>query len=109
MARNEAIETEQLTDSFYYILIALLVPRHGYLIMKYIEELSGGDFVMGPATLYTIIKKLLKAELITPHSEVDRKKIYLITDKGRELLVHEVKRREKMVRHGIEALEGVKP
>ena len=106
MARHEAIETEQLTDSFYYILITLLEPRHGYLIMKFIEEISGGEFVMGPATLYTIIKKLLKAELIELHSEIDRKKIYLITEKGKELLIHEVHRRERMVLHGKEGLAG---
>lgn len=107
MARNVAIETEQLTDSFYYILIALLKPRHGYLIMKFIEEISGGDFIMGPATLYTIIKKLLKAELITLDSEVDRKKIYKITAAGKELLEREVARREKMVAHGKKELGGI--
>jgi len=104
MPKQEAIVMEQLTDSIYYILIALLEPKHGYLIMKDVEQLTAGEFPMGPATLYTVIKKLLKAELIVLHSEGDRKKIYAITDKGRELLIHEVERRAKMVEHGRDAL-----
>ena len=98
-------DTEHLTDSFYYILIALLEPRHGYLVMQFIEEISDGDFSMGPATLYTNIKKLLKTEFIIPHSEVDRKKIYLITAKGKEALLAEIKRREKMILQGKKVLE----
>jgi len=105
MARTEALETEQLTDSFYYILVSLLKPRHGYLIMKFVEEISGGDFKVGPATLYTILKKLLKAKLIQLESEADRKKVYRITPKGKNLIIQEVARREKMVLHGKQELE----
>ena len=48
---------EALTDSTYLILLALLKPKHGYLIMKQIHELSQGTFEIGPATMYTILKK----------------------------------------------------
>ena len=51
---------EALTDSTYLILLALLKPKHGYVIMKQIHELSQGTFEIGPATMYTILKKLTK-------------------------------------------------
>lgn len=55
---------EALTDSTYLILLALLKPKHGYLIMKQIDDLSQGTFEIGPATMYTILKKLTKLSLI---------------------------------------------
>ena len=54
-------ETEQLTDSMFYILTALTKPRHGYAIMNLIEETTDGTISIGPASMYTIIKKLLKS------------------------------------------------
>ena len=55
---------EPLTDNVYFILISLLTDKHGYLIMQTVEELTDGGFVVGPASLYTNLKKLLKAGLI---------------------------------------------
>jgi len=34
MPRNDTIELGELTDSTFYILLALTEPRHGYLIMQ---------------------------------------------------------------------------
>lgn len=55
--RNNSLEEQQLTEPGYYILLALLVPMHGYGVTKYIEELTDGEMVIGPATLYTMLKK----------------------------------------------------
>lgn len=54
--KNNALESEQLTDPMYYILLSLLEERHGYAIMKFIEELTNGEVSMGPGTLYTLLK-----------------------------------------------------
>ena len=59
MSKNNLSEY-QLTDSGYYILLALLNPNHGYGIMKYVEEITAGEFIIGPATLYTTLKKCKK-------------------------------------------------
>lgn len=66
---------EALTDSTYLILLALLKPKHGYLIMKQIHELSQGTFEIGPATMYTILKKLTKKGWIDLEESVDRKNL----------------------------------
>ena len=40
MSKNNTAESEELTDAMYYILLALMKERHGYAIMKYVEELT---------------------------------------------------------------------
>lgn len=55
-----SIEQNQLTDSGYYISLSLLEPKHGYGIMKYVEGLTEREFIIGPATLYTTLKKCKK-------------------------------------------------
>lgn len=99
MSKQNMADADALTDSAFYILMALLVPRHGYLIMQYVKEISEGQFVIGPATLYTMIKKLVKEEWIMLVDEVDRKKIYQITTSGEKMWQQDVARRERMVNH----------
>ncbi|WP_223701235.1 PadR family transcriptional regulator [Sutcliffiella deserti] len=100
MARNDVLETGELTDTSYYILLSLVEARHGYLIMRNIEELTEKQFTIGPASMYTTIKKLLTAGMIEQlGDEVDKRKTYIATKKGIELLIKDVKRREKMIMH----------
>ncbi|MDQ0194340.1 PadR family transcriptional regulator [Paenibacillus wynnii] len=109
MSRNNSMVTDQLTDSAYYILLSLLVPRHGYAIMKYIEELTEGEVIMGPATLYTLIKKMVAADYITAGDvEDDRRKPYGVTKKGKQIIDNEIERRSRMVRHGMNAIQQAK-
>ena len=85
---------EPLTDSNYLILLALLKPKHGYAIMKDISDITDEKVSIGPASMYTILKKLVKSELITLEQDDDRKKVYLITDLGVQALEAEVERRK---------------
>lgn len=89
---------EQLTDSMFFIMAALTKPRHGYAIMSLIEETTNGAITVGPASMYTIIKKLLKQEWIYLHDGTDsRRKTYLLTEKGKEVLKQDVKLRKLMI------------
>ncbi|MEG1256845.1 PadR family transcriptional regulator [Clostridium sp.] len=98
---NKISEENQLTDSGYYILLALLEPKHGYGIMKYLEELTAGEFLIGPATLYTTLKKMQKKEFIMPVGEAeDRKKIYKLTEAGEKVILNEIQRRIRMAKQG---------
>lgn len=56
MARQDALESGELTDTSYYILLSLVEARHGYLIMKTIEELTDRQVAIGPASMYTRLK-----------------------------------------------------
>ncbi|OIJ15175.1 PadR family transcriptional regulator [Anaerobacillus arseniciselenatis] len=101
MARSDALKSGELTDSAYYILMSLLEARHGYLIMKWIEEITDGQLSVGPASLYTTLKKLLDGEFIEELSGADdgKRKTYVTTEKGLTLLKKEVERRRDMVLH----------
>ncbi|PZE20657.1 PadR family transcriptional regulator [Paenibacillus xerothermodurans] len=86
-------------------MLSLICPRHGYAIMKYIEKLTDGEVSIGPATLYTLIKKLQDADYITlDQSEEERRKTYSVTAKGRAIISDEIARRSRMAQHGIKAL-----
>ncbi len=90
--------TEQLTDSMFYIMSALTKPRHGYAIMSLIEERTDGAITIGPASMYTIIKKLLKHEWIYLYDDSDpRRKTYLLTEKGKDVLKADVSLRKIMI------------
>lgn len=104
MARKNSFLEEQLTDSAYYILLALINPMHGYGIMQYIEELTDKEMSIGPATLYTTLKKMQEANFIILEEDHDRRKTYVITQKGKEVITKEINRRQKMAEHGKIAL-----
>lgn len=93
-----------LTETVYYILLALVEPAHGYLIMQKVEELSGGQVRMAAGTLYGAVENLLKLQFIQPvQSEDSRRKVYAITDKGRDILRLDFER----MNHMIEATKSV--
>lgn len=91
---------DSLTDSTYLILLALLKPQHGYAIMKEVNALTKGQVNIGPASMYTILKKLQKNEFITLEESSERKKTYLITDKGLDILKMDVERRKLLYQAG---------
>jgi DNA-binding PadR family transcriptional regulator len=106
VARGKALDEDILTDSTYYILITLVRPIHGYGIMQEVREFSQGEVTIGPASLYTILKKLQDADLIKlQQDDEERRKIYTLTFKGKEILKKDIKRRMSMVEHGKLALE----
>ncbi|MBD5644000.1 PadR family transcriptional regulator [Clostridium botulinum] len=99
MARKDSIEIGELTDSAFYILSSVIEEKHGYLIMKDIEKFTNNEVVIGPASLYTTLKKLLISGLVelTPNIH-ENKKVYRITDKGKEMLVQEINRKKQMIK-----------
>lgn len=106
MARGKALDEEILTDSTYYILLAMVKPIHGYGIMQEVNGLSQGETAIGPASLYTILKKLQDAGLIELlEDDEERRKTYALTVKGKEILKKDINRRAVMVEHGIKALK----
>lgn len=99
MPRKDSIDIGELTDSAFYILASVIEEKHGYLIMKTIESFTNNEVTIGPASLYTTLKKLLAADLVKLNSDVDEnKKVYMITNKGREMLTKEVERKKQMIR-----------
>ena len=96
------MQQQSISEAMYYIMLSLLQPAYGYEMMKGIKELSGGRIEMGPGTLYGIISRMKKDGLIKQEAREDRRKIYLLTDKGKEVLVNEYKRLKYLVNDGKE-------
>jgi DNA-binding PadR family transcriptional regulator len=89
-----------LTESTYYILLALAEPLHGYGVMQKVEHLSEGTVKIGPGTLYGAFQALEKEDLIVKIGEEERRKIYKLTGKGLEVLKLQISRLVIMVRSG---------
>lgn len=98
MARKDSIDVGELTDSAFYILSSVIEEKHGYLIMKTIEERTANEVTIGPASLYTTLKKLLEAGLVElSKTDDEAKKVYKITKKGLEMLMKEIERKKRMI------------
>jgi DNA-binding PadR family transcriptional regulator len=89
-----------------HILIALTSgEKHGYAIMRDVEELSDGHVRMGPGTLYGSVKRMLEDGLIEetaerPDPELDdqRRRYYRLTGLGEQVRSAELQRLEALVR-----------
>ena len=54
-----------LTPAAFHVLLTLADgAKHGYLILKEVEERTGGDVRLSTGTLYGLIKRFLDDELI---------------------------------------------
>ena len=95
-----------MTETIYYTLLSVTVPRHGYAIMRHVNELTKGRLTLGTGTLYTMVGRLAQDGVIAalPGEE---KKTYRITEAGMELLGEETKRLVKQLSDGIFVLGGV--
>lgn len=83
----------QLPQVAFSILLALtLKPRHGYEIIKQVEEDSSGKIRLGAGALYTSIKQLHEKQLIEEVATQNdtRRRYYQLTYKGREILSQEL-------------------
>lgn len=83
MAKKSPYETGELSDSIFLILLATLEPVHGYRIMQGVEESTDGAVKIGPATMYTTLKKLKAAGWIVEIAEDESRILYAATDEGR--------------------------
>lgn len=89
-----------LTESTAYILLALAEPLHGYGVMQKVEAMSAGTVKIGPGTLYGAFSTLEGEGLIVKVDEVDRRKSYRVTEKGRAVLKEHIRRCEILVKNG---------
>lgn len=97
MAREQF---QTLTEPMYYILMALMQECCGVDIMDRVEEISGGRVKVGPGTLYAMLSKFEKNKIIRLTQEEGRRKSYIITEAGVEMLQKEYERLRIMVEDG---------
>lgn len=71
-----------------FVMLQLLAekPRHGYDIIKALEERSGGRYAPSPGTVYPTLTLLEEMGYAVATAEDGGKRVYAITDEGRAYL-----------------------
>lgn len=88
-----------MTETGFYILYCLRQEMHGYSISARVKELTGGEISISAGTMYGTLSKMEKDGLIRRTREEDKRKLYLITPTGEEILGIELKRIERLYRN----------
>ena len=88
-----------MTETSFYILLCLRQPNHGYGIVQKVKELTKGEILLAPGTMYGSLSKMEKDGLIRFVREEEKRKSYVITALGKEVLEIEMKRIERLHRN----------
>jgi len=94
-----------LSRDTFHILVALAdQDRHGYSIMREVNERTSGAVRLSPSTLYSAIKRLLEQGLIAeleerpdPEHDDERRRYYRLTKTGRRAAMAEANQLEKLL------------
>ncbi len=102
------MEAVVLTEAYYYILLSLFKPLHGYGIMQKVEEMSHGRVTLAAGTLYGALSALSDRGWINQLAVAkdSRRKAYQITKDGRAVILNELDRLEELVTNGKEIIGG---
>lgn len=83
-----------LTETTFFILLALTKPNHGYGIMQFIENITNNRLILGAGTLYGALGALSEKGWIEQAAENanERKKEYVLTKAGKSAVYAELHR-----------------
>ncbi|MFS0862228.1 PadR family transcriptional regulator [Fredinandcohnia sp. 179-A 10B2 NHS] len=85
-----------MTETAFYILLSLTEPRHGYGIVKHVEDISHSRIRLGSGTVYGTLTKMQKDGLITVFADEHRKTVYEITEIGKQVITVEINRLKEL-------------
>ena len=94
-----------LTPAMFQVLLALGDgEKHGYAILKEVEQQTNGHVRLSTGTLYAMIKRLVSDGIIAecrnrPPAEEDdqRRRYYRLTPLGRQVATTEAERMEQLI------------
>lgn len=89
----------------FYTLLSLQEENYGYEIMNFVKELTEDRVNIGPGTLYALLSRFQKENLIEQVSDDGNRKTYIITDLGQEILQGEIERLKTLLEDGRKILE----
>ena len=81
-----------LTEQMFYILLCLQEECYGIDIFDKIMHMTDSKVTVGSGTMYNLLEQFLDAEMIQEVKVEGRRRSYLLTDKGKEVLRKEVER-----------------
>ncbi len=88
---------QTLTEQMYYILLCLSSECYGMDIMDKVPAMTKGRVKVGSGTLYNLLEQFLDAGMIEETKAEGRRRSYILTTKGRELLAGEYERLNNLV------------
>ena len=91
-SKRDSDSTTPLTPAVFHILLALSDgPRHGYAIMKAVDEVAGPGLSVGPGTIYGSIQRMEDSGLVleTGPDRGGKRRLYGLTLAGRKALEDE--------------------
>ena len=88
-----------MTESGFYILFCLQASQHGYGISQQVKRMTGGEISISAGTMYGTLSKMEKDGLIRFQREEEKRKLYQITELGREVLSIEIRRIERLYKN----------
>ena len=96
------MESLPLSEAVLLILLSLAdQPRHGYAILKDVEEMSGGRVMLSTGTLYGALHRLLDDDWIERYQDDDTsrgRQAYRLTASGKRSLQQEVGRMKHLTK-----------
>ena len=105
-----------LNEPVFYILLSLAPGiRHGYAILKDVEDFSRGEQILSTSTLYDALGRLLQQGLVERVDGVETgttarpRKSYILTSLGRRVLAAEAQRMEQLLKFARLRLEKETP
>ena len=88
-----------MTETGFYILYCLQEEMHGYSIGQKVKIITGGEITINAGTMYGSLSKMEKDGLIRFLKKEENRKIYIITELGKEILEIELKRIERLYKN----------
>ncbi len=88
-----------MTETGFYILLCLQEENHGYGIVQKVKEMTEGEISITPGTMYGTLSKMERDGLIKFIREEEKRRVYVITDLGCEVLALELKRIKRLFKN----------
>jgi len=83
---------QTLTEQMFYILLCLRRECYGMDILDRVPSMTEGRVHVGSGTLYNLLEQFLTEGMIRETKVEGRRRSYILTPKGRELLDREYER-----------------
>ena len=83
---------QTLTEQMFYILLCLNEECCGIDIMDKVLQMTDGRVKVGSGTLYNLLEQFMESEMIILTKAQGRRRSYILTKKGREVLQSEYNR-----------------
>ena len=88
-----------MTETGFYILFCMQEEMHGYNVGKKVKEMTNGEVTISPGTMYGSLSKMEKDGLIIFVREEEKRKLYIISELGKQILHIEMKRIERLYKN----------